>query len=310
MNGLLNYTPPVNYIPSRWIAVQQRFEEFHRNLALTPSQHSDGHTKRHGVVSCLNRAYYGTNSEIDNSFFVGSWAKNTAIRPPRDVDVYFVLPPAVYNRFQGYAWARQSALLQEVKNNLAATFPNTEMRGDGQVVMVNFGSYNVEVVPAFLLTTGHYWICNTANGGTYKETAPWAEVNHLSSVDTANGGNLLPLIRMLKAWQATCSVPLKSFQIELIAADFIQQSPWRFRNFFWFDWIVRDFLVYLYSRANSFVFVPGTSEAIWLGDDWKSRTQTAYSRAVKACEYEDLNMVELAGEEWQKIFGINIPRTV
>jgi hypothetical protein len=91
-------------------------------------------------------------------------------------------------RLDGYAWARQSALLQKVKNRLAAKFSNTKMRADGQVVMVNFGSYNVEVVPAFLLTSGHYWICNTENGGTYKEAAPWAEVNHLESVNNANSG--------------------------------------------------------------------------------------------------------------------------
>jgi hypothetical protein len=40
-----------------------------------------------------------------------------------------------------------TALLQEVKNRLARTYPNTDMSGDGQVVLVNFGSYNVEVVP-------------------------------------------------------------------------------------------------------------------------------------------------------------------
>lgn len=172
LNALANYTPP------GWIAVRQRFAQFHLNLALTPLQVADGHTKRAGVVSCLNRAYYGTNSNIDNSFFVGSWAKDTAIRPPRDVDVYFLLPVAVYHRFQAYVWARQSALLQEVKGRLAVTYHETDLSGDGQVVVVNFGSYSVEVVPAFALTThGHYWICDTHNGGSYEETAPWDEVN-------------------------------------------------------------------------------------------------------------------------------------
>ena len=99
--------------------------------------------------------------------------KDTAVRPPRNVDVYFLLPAAVYNRFQGYIWNRQSALLQEVKDRLIATYPATDMSGDGQVVVVNFGSYCVEVVPAFMLTMqGRYWICNTHDGGSYKETAP------------------------------------------------------------------------------------------------------------------------------------------
>src|SRR5690242_8634199 len=99
----------------KWVAVRPRFEQFHGNLFVTPRQYLDGTTKRNGVISCLNRYYYGSTSDTENSFLIGSWGKNTAVRPPRDVDLYFVLPFAVYSRFQGYLWNRQSALLQEVK---------------------------------------------------------------------------------------------------------------------------------------------------------------------------------------------------
>ncbi|KVZ44406.1 hypothetical protein WL17_04945 [Burkholderia ubonensis] len=262
-------------------------------------------------MNCLNRAYYGANSDTDHSFFVGSWSKDTAIRPPRDVDVYFLLPADVYYRFQTYSWNRQSALLQEVKARLAQTYWNTDISGDGQVVLVNFGSYSVEVVPAFELTTpGRYWICDTHNGGSYKQTAPWDEVRALEAADAANARNLRPLVRMLKAWQANCSVPIKSFHLELLAAEFIAQSPWRLHDWFYFDWIARDFFAYLYHRANGFVFVPGTWEVMMLGDDWQSRVASAYNRAAKACEYEFQNRVPDAGDEWQKIFGSYIPRVV
>jgi hypothetical protein len=184
------------------------------------------------------------------------------------------------------------------------------MSGDGQIVLVRFGSYSVEVVPAFLLQNGRYWICHTNDGGSYKQTNPWAEANHIDAVDEANNRNLRPLIRMLKAWQTNCSVPIKSFQLELVAADFLRQSPWRLNSYFYFDWITRDFFLYLYMRANTFVTVPGTLERIVLGNEWQSRAATAYSHAVKACEHDQFNRVETAGEEWQSIFGLQIPRTV
>lgn len=293
----------------RWIGVQPRFEKFHNNLALTSLQQLDAQTKRAGVVSCLNRAYYNYSHDSEHSFLVGSWGKNTATRPPRDVDIYFLLPTEVYHRFQDYSWNRQSALLQEVKGFLAETYSSTEMSGDGQVVVVDFGSYSVEVVPAFKLATpSRYWICHTHNGGTYKETAPWAELVALNGVDEVNAGNLRPLIRMLKAWQATCSVPIKSFHLELLAADFIAQSPWRLKSMFYFDWLTRDFFAFLYNRANTTVIVPGTHEVIELENMWQSRALTAYQRAVKACEYESANQLLDAGDEWQKIFGSDIPR--
>jgi hypothetical protein len=294
-----------------WIAVTPRFTQFRDNLQLTAVQRQDGLIKRNGVVSCLNNAYYNNSSETENSFFVGSWAKDTAIRPPRDVDIYFLLPAGVHQRFQGYTWNRQSALLQEVKNLLAVTYPGTDMSGDGQVVVVNFGSYCVEVVPAFaLVTPQQYWICNTHDGGSYKQTAPWHEVAQLDQADRSNNNNLRPLIRMLKAWQAHCSVPIKSFHLELLATEFIAQSPWRLNSFFYFDWITRDFFAFMQQRVNGYVLAPGTVEVMALGNQWESRALTAHQRAVKACEFEKDNMIAAAGDEWQKIFGPDIPRTV
>jgi Second Messenger Oligonucleotide or Dinucleotide Synthetase domain len=309
--ALYAVTPaPVPPVGMQWIAVRQRFQQFHNSLTLTPRQFLDGMTKRNGVVSCLNRRYYGSASDTDNSFLVGSWGKETAMRPPRDVDLYFILPVSVYTRFQSYLWNPQSALLQEVKAVLAGTYPGTDMRGDGQVVIVRFESYNVEVVPAFLLKNGRYWICDTDQGGAYREADPWSELNYINTVDQATNGNLRPLIRMLKAWQTQCTVPIKSFQLELVAADFISQSPWRLYDYFWFDWITRDFFAYLYHRAHTSIVVPGTHEQILLGDAWQSRAESAYWQAEKACDHERYNRVEAAGEEWQKIFGTRVPRTV
>jgi hypothetical protein len=150
MQTLSSLLFPGLYLPPapKWIAVRQRFEQFHRNLSLTVLQRQDANTKRAGVVGCLNRHYYGSLSDVDNSFVIGSWGKGTSIRPPRDIDLYFLLPVDVHNRFQVYLGNRQSSLLQEVKAVLANTYPDTDMRGDGQVVVVKFDSFHVEVAPA------------------------------------------------------------------------------------------------------------------------------------------------------------------
>ena len=100
-SGLLPHlyavTPaPLPPVGMQWIAVRQRFEQFHNNLTLTTHQFLDGMTKRNSVVSCLNRHYYSSTSDTDNSFLIGSWGEQTAMRPPRDVDAYFVLPVSVY----------------------------------------------------------------------------------------------------------------------------------------------------------------------------------------------------------------------
>ena len=86
----------------KWIYVTNRFRTFLDNLELTDVQLQDGKKKFRGVVKTLNQAYWNSSSETDHAFYIGSWAKLTRIRPPRDVDLYFLLPIEVYNRFEQY----------------------------------------------------------------------------------------------------------------------------------------------------------------------------------------------------------------
>src|SRR3546814_16519153 len=93
-------------------------------------------------------------------------------------------------------------------------------------------------------------------------------------------------------------------------AEFLQQSFWRQEGYFYYDFLLRDFFRYLLGRSNGYVFAPGTSKLIALGDAWYSRCESARDRAIKACEYEYSDYVISAGEEWQKIFGNQIPVNV
>jgi hypothetical protein len=132
-------SPPAAPRP-QWAGVRERFTQFHRNLEMTALQQMDAFVKSNAVLRCLDQHYYGATGHLPRGFMVGSSGKGTAIRPPRDVDVLFPLPAAVYWRFQGNVGNRQSALLQEVRGVLINTFSQTTMRGDGQVVIVDFDS--------------------------------------------------------------------------------------------------------------------------------------------------------------------------
>jgi hypothetical protein len=96
----------------------------------------------------------------------------------------------------------------------------------------------------------------------------------------------------------------------LIAAELLAQSPWRLRDFFQFDWISPDFFLLLYWKANTWITVPGSSEVIHLGDEWRSRVLSAYRRAEKAGDHERANRIAQPGDEWQVISGRQIPCTL
>jgi hypothetical protein len=290
------------------MTVGQRFEALLANLTLTKDQRDAGITNHTGVRSCLNSHYYGISSGYSNSMLVGSWGKSTEVRPPRDIDVLFVLPNTVYWRYQERTGNRQSQLLQEVKSVLASKYSRTNIRGDGPVVLISFSTYDIELVPSFKTQGTQYLIPITNNGGSYKSFDPEAEITKVKNSDSATKGNSRALIRMMKRWQEYCAVPIKSFWLELIAIDFLSWWQYRENGTNFYDWMVRDFFGHLVGKANSYLSVPGTGEIMWIGDAWKSRAESAQGRASKACQYEADNMPYSAGDEWQKIFGDFIPK--
>ena len=286
----------------------QRFSQFLENIRLTDNQKAAGAASRGSVVSTLNWAYYSSTHTTSNSQYVGSWGKRTRVRPPRDVDVLYTLPNSVYYRYQSRAGNKQSQILQEVKSHLVAQYPYTNIRGSGPVVIVPFAAYNVELIPAFLLDDGQYYICMTDNGGHYKKAAYTAEASAMTTSNDASSGNTRDLIRMMKRWQAYCNVPLKSFHIELTCIDFLNTWRYRGKSSSWYDYMVRDYLEYLVGRKDCYVYAPGTYEMMSLGSAWEPKAKLALSNAKNACSYEASSSWALAGDEWQKLFGTDIPR--
>jgi hypothetical protein len=294
-------------LPYRWFYVRRRFDQLLANLTITDSQRKDGQISQAGIRDCLNRHYWGYASETANSMLIGSWGKDTRNRPPRDIDVLFLLPGEVYWRFNKRSGNRQSQLLQEIRAVLTVTYPQTRMRGDGQVVVVPFNTIPIEISPGFRCTDGSIIICDTNNEGRYKTSTAEAEALDLAISDMAANGNTRALVRMMKQWLRVRNVPLKPFQLERLAVEFMAVWPYRLEDAFWYDWMVRDFLAYLLRRANGYLFMPGTSEQVMLGADWFSRAETAYHHAVSASKNEYDNYQALAGKDWQEIFGSAAP---
>jgi tRNA nucleotidyltransferase (CCA-adding enzyme) len=84
--------PSTSPLPYRWFYVRRRFNQLLANLTITDTQRKDGQISQARIRDCLNRRYWGYGSETTNSMLIGSWGKDTRNRPPRDIDVLFLLP--------------------------------------------------------------------------------------------------------------------------------------------------------------------------------------------------------------------------
>jgi len=293
---------------SRRAYVVPHFRTFLSNLKLTQNERADALIKADNIGRRLHAKYYSGPYEPKNRIIVGSYGKNTAIRPPTDIDILYVLPISEYYKIKTLSGNVQSQLLQEIKKVLGQRFSQTDLNADGQVVKAPFYSYPAEVVPAFRYRDNTFITCHTANGGSWRLSNPIAEYKAIADLDAKYANKATHLIRMLKAWKRACNVPLKSIILEIAACSFLTQWPNSKQPILWYDWMVRDFFAYLWRFRNGEAHIPGINESIDLGDQWASKCETAYLRAVKACRYEYLNFRIPAEDEWKKIFGDQFSR--
>ena len=133
-----------------WIAVRRRFRRLEENLLPDVDELRSVERISTQIAESLSRSYYDENRTGEHFHVVGSRLKSTDVKGISDIDLYYLPPVSEFNRFDNYRGNGQSAFLQDVKNRLAVTYSQTRMRGDGQVVVVNFNNICVEVSPAHL----------------------------------------------------------------------------------------------------------------------------------------------------------------
>lgn len=290
--------------------VDSHFQQFLEALELPGPDRLIAEDRAERIAKSLSAKYYPNQPFNPNCYIkVGSYGKGLATKPRTDLDMLFILPAEVYNRIETVSGNKQSALLQEVKRALLVTFPSTDLSADGQVVVAPFQTYSVDIVPAFRFisgpNTGAYLIAHTANGGSWRLSNPGAEYRWLSDVDRASLGKASHLISMLKSWKRECNVDMRSVCLEVAATVFVNCWPHKDKGVgcSYHDWMVRDFFAFILNYVNGSAKPAGINEWIPLGDGWQSKCQTAYKRALKACEYEHNDDAFAASSEWQKIFG-------
>ncbi len=286
-----------------------KFDRFLGNIELTASQKSEASNRHNTVRANLEKEFIGAKT-----FVVGSYGKNTSIRPPSDLDIMLVLPISIYQKYDSFDYFfrnAQSELLQEVKRRIQKYYPSTDIKADGQVIIIRFsGSFSVEIAPCFEVGSysQKYRLADTNAGGKWREVDPVGESSSLTKSNRETSGNTVRLIKMLKCWKRYCAVPLKSFHIEILAQNFLANYQYKDKTSVYYDWMIRDFFSWLSNKHSSWgnsVSHPSSYESIDIGTEWKSKVDSALVRAKKAIEYGQGNMPNDAKSEWQKNFGMD-----
>jgi len=81
------------------MSVSQMFREFCSNLVVGSALRSTIAYRVGRIVKCLNEDFRSSSSDTANSFYVGSYGRNTAIPSVSDIDAIFCLPWSTYTQY-------------------------------------------------------------------------------------------------------------------------------------------------------------------------------------------------------------------
>lgn len=191
------------------------FTELQGRLALTPNQRAIAA----GRVASL-KTFFTTNYVVAKEpWAIGSYGRETIVRPERDIDVMVALSVDDY-------WARyqfdSANFLRWLRDGLNRQYASTQVGVRGMTVHLALGEgLEVDLVPGFYRNGGGFYIANGAGG--WQSTNPPFHDDLMTNANVRLGGQLKPLVRVMKAWNITGNYGyLRSFHLEMMV-----EQMWR-----------------------------------------------------------------------------------
>lgn len=277
------------------------FTELRSRLEITGLQAATVSTRQQNV-----RAAVEDGLKVLETYVIGSYMRNTMIAPLKNADVDILVVLSV-DHFQQHG---QATLLDTLRTVLKRRYPETpRISRNGQAVTIQFTDFHVDVVPAFNRKGGGYLIPDSTRG-QWISTDPLMHITTWSARNQAHKGDLVPLLKMLKAWNRAHSGLLTSFHLETLALTILTNVT--ISNF-------PSGMRYVFDKARSLIQAPLVDPAGYSGDVGayldtaqkrqavRERLDHAYTQAVEAERLATNESIQAAFGKWSTIFGSDFP---
>ena len=291
------------------MSLETDFEIFIGNLE--PTNISEMEITVGEIAKKLNKNYYNLDSDkTSHMYIVGSVGRETAIKGVSDLDILFDLPVEVFKRFDAYKEKKQSSLLQEVKNILKERYPNTDISGDGQVVVIKFNKYTVELVPGFKQSDDRFKYPDTNNGGSWKYTDPLPEIYESKKTAEDTDNNYKYIANMLRAWKNKQGFKFGGLLIDTITYEFLNEKT-DYRNIGFDSYLDMTKALFEYikdlNKDQSYWYALGSNQQVYNCDNGKFITKA--EKAYKKIKDLTANSSDV-NKKLRQVFGTQFPKKV
>lgn len=287
------------------VKTSEIFDTLLRNLKVGEAAQSVA-SRRDEIAKALNKDFRAKDGCTDNKLMVGSFGRHTAIRGVSDLDMIFILPPTLRSSYSGATGPRR--ILERVRDDLKARYPNTSIRVDQCVVRVQFTSnaFTFEVQPAFENDDGSFDYPDTMTN-SWKVTKPRDEIAATKERNDQTSTNMRHLARMARAWKNRNGVNMGGLLIDTVVYQFFAQTgTYNSAGTGSFDLMARDFFKFLKDEPKqNYYLALGSGQHVKVKAPFQAKAKQAHNRCLAAIEDEGKAS---ANKKWREIFGNSVPR--
>lgn len=285
------------------MALQTDFQTFFNDIELDCFENIK--TTVAEITKKLNKEYYGLEQdESSHMTIVGSVGRHTAIRSVSDIDLIFDLSPELFTQFNNHETNGQSNLLQDVKNKLRTRYSRTELKGDGQVVVIGFENYTVELVPAFKQSDGSFKYPDANDGGSWKVTNPLQEIEACAACEDQYKGIYFNFCHLVRSWRNTVGFKFGGLLIDTLVAKHLYDSDYD-KDVDYFT-VLKSLLSYLSTQdpEQNYWYAIGSNQQVTNSE--KGKFVSKASDAFESLQEAEKNNENL-NDVLRDLFGTSFP---
>jgi len=288
------------------MTTQEQFDRYladHLNLTKEDIKKVQIHIELRDKLK-IKLEFKGKDDGESYSFLTGSYSRNTAIRPPKDVDFFIVLNDKKYGDL------KPSELLNLLEKTLKEILPNKTVFQQTHSVTIEYDEdFSIDVIPAFEINSELYKIPHVSDDSDiWLESNPKIHGEKLTEANNTVNGLLVPIVKLLKAWKRDKCSYVKSFHLELLAIEIIYNSEIE---------SYANGINLFFDNANNYlksacIIDPANSDNFvddYLTDDeWENLRYLIKTEAAivqNAVNLENNEKTDEAIKEWDRIFTFN-----
>lgn len=261
--------------------------------------------RRDEITKALNKDFRSKDGCTDHKLMVGSYGRHTAVKGVSDLDMIFILPSGIRLSYDGDTGPRK--LLERVRDDLRARYPNSSVRVDQCVVRVQFTSnaFKFEVQPAFENDEGGFDFPDT-KAEDWKVTKPREEIAATKECNDRTSTNLRYLARMARAWKNQNGVNMGGLLIDTLVHRFFSQAgDYDSAGTGSFDLMARDFFEFLKDEPEKDYYLAlGSNQRVKVQARFQPKAKKAHNRCLEAIQDEG---TASANRKWREVFGTSVP---